>query len=112
MSALYRLPISSASPLCTDCPSLLHVLSAQIALLALVVPSVAALQLAAVGPSPAVARTFQPVMAEMANGKMQFENVGREWRCKWNDDGGGKASSQTLVDIAVSHCASSTYGVD
>ena len=30
----------------------------------------------------------------------QFENVAREWRCKWKDDGGGKASSQTLVDIA------------
>ena len=27
----------------------------------------------------------------VANGKMQFENVAREWRCKWTDDGGGNA---------------------
>ena len=31
---------------------------------------------------------------------MQFENVAREWRCKWKDDGGGKASSKALVEIA------------
>ena len=36
----------------------------------------------------------------MANGKMTFTNVAREWRCKWKDDGGGKASSKTLVEIA------------
>ena len=41
-----------------------------------------------------------PLMAEMANGKMLFDNVAREWRCKWQDDGGGKASSATLVAIA------------
>mmetsp|Transcript_122 Transcript_122/g.354 ORF Transcript_122/g.354 Transcript_122/m.354 type:complete len:143 (+) Transcript_122:103-531(+) len=41
-----------------------------------------------------------PMMAEMANGKMLFDNVAREWRCKWQDDGGGKASSATLVAIA------------
>ena len=29
-----------------------------------------------------------------------FENVVREWRCKWADDGGGKASSKSLVEIA------------
>ena len=40
------------------------------------------------------------MMAEMANGKMLFDNVAREWRCKWQDDGGGKASSATLVAIA------------
>lgn len=51
--------------------------------------------------SPASTRVASPVaMAEMANGKMQFENVAREWRCKWKDDGGGKASSKTLVEIA------------
>ena len=46
------------------------------------------------------ARSSQPMMAEMANGKMEFDNVAREWRCKWQDDGGGKASSATLVAIA------------
>ena len=45
-------------------------------------------------------RVASPAMAEMANGKMQFENVAREWRCKWKDDGGGKASSAALVEIA------------
>ena len=39
-----------------------------------------------------------PCLARVAS--RQFENVAREWRCKWKDDGGGKASSQTLVDIA------------
>ena len=32
----------------------------------------------------------------MANGKMQFENVAREWRCKWKDDGGGSAACKGL----------------
>ena len=32
----------------------------------------------------------------MANGKMQFENVAREWRCKWKDDGGGSAARKGL----------------
>jgi hypothetical protein len=40
------------------------------------------------------------MMPEMANGKMAFSNVAREWRCKWEDDGGGKATSKTLVEIA------------
>jgi hypothetical protein len=31
---------------------------------------------------------------------MSFNNVAREWRCKWEDDGGGKASSAALVEIA------------
>jgi hypothetical protein len=39
-------------------------------------------------------------MAEMANGKMTFGTVKREWRCKWEDDGTGKASSPALVAIA------------
>ena len=33
----------------------------------------------------------------VANGKMQFENVAREWRCKWKDDGGGNAVCETPV---------------
>jgi hypothetical protein len=46
-------------------------------------------------------RAGRPVMMpEMANGKMTFTNVAREWRCKWEDDGGGKGSSKTLVEIA------------
>jgi hypothetical protein len=40
------------------------------------------------------------MMPEMANGKMAFSNVAREWRCKWKDDGGGKATSKALVEIA------------
>ena len=28
---------------------------------------------------------------------MQFENVAREWRCKWKDDGGGNAVCETPV---------------
>jgi hypothetical protein len=40
------------------------------------------------------------MMPEMANGKMAFTNVAREWRCKWKDDGGGKATSKALVEIA------------
>ena len=31
----------------------------------------------------------------VANGKMQFKNVAREWRCKWTDDGGGSAACDT-----------------
>ena len=27
---------------------------------------------------------------------MQFENVAREWRCKWKDDGGGSAACKGL----------------
>uniref|UniRef100_A0A7S0NB29 Uncharacterized protein n=1 Tax=Phaeocystis antarctica TaxID=33657 RepID=A0A7S0NB29_9EUKA len=50
---------------------------------------------------PVSTRVASPaMMAEMANGKMQFANVAREWRCKWTDDGGGKASSAALVEIA------------
>ena len=41
-----------------------------------------------------------PLHGSVADGKMQFENVAREWRCKWKDDGGGKASSKALVEIA------------
>mmetsp|Transcript_151320 Transcript_151320/g.263772 ORF Transcript_151320/g.263772 Transcript_151320/m.263772 type:complete len:181 (-) Transcript_151320:146-688(-) len=49
---------------------------------------------------PAARAAVAPVMAEMANGKMTFGNVKREWRCKWEDDGTGKASSPALVEIA------------
>ena len=45
-------------------------------------------------------RTASPSMADMANGKMTFGDVKREWRCKWADDGTGKASSPALVAIA------------
>ena len=31
---------------------------------------------------------------------VSFDTIAREWRCKWKDDGGGKASSKTLVEIA------------
>ena len=69
--------------------------------LLLVLPGVASLTIGvAVRPSAGVRASAPTMMAEMANGKMSFENVGREWRCKWKDDGGGKASSQALVEIA------------
>ena len=45
-------------------------------------------------------RTTTPCMADMADGKMTFGDVKREWRCKWADDGSGKASSPALVAIA------------
>mmetsp|Transcript_27449 Transcript_27449/g.45757 ORF Transcript_27449/g.45757 Transcript_27449/m.45757 type:complete len:151 (+) Transcript_27449:40-492(+) len=61
---------------------------------------VAAFTLGAPLGSASSIRTTTPAMAEMANGKMIFGDVKREWRCKWKDDGGGKASSQALVDIA------------
>ena len=66
--------------------------------LLLVLPAVASLTIGAA--SLTSDRASAPMMAEMANGKMSFENVGREWRCKWKDDGGGKASSAALVEIA------------
>jgi hypothetical protein len=67
---------------------------------ALLLPCAAGFSISAARPATNTLRLATPLMAEMANGKMTFENVGREWRCKWNDDGGGKASSQTLVEIA------------
>ena len=38
---------------------------------------------------------------------MQFENVAREWRCKWKDDGGGSAACKGLGTKAPApprHC--------
>merc|ERR1719198_1846149 len=70
-------------------------------MLALLVPCASAFTLNAAAPPAGATRVSTPVMMpEMANGKMTFENVAREWRCKWNDDGGGKASSAALVEIA------------
>ena len=42
-------------------------------------------------------QTHVPVPCAVASGKMQFENVAREWRCKWKDDGGGNAACETPV---------------
>ena len=50
-----------------------------------------------VHPGVASARTNAPAMVDLANGKMSFDRVCREWRCKYEGD---KVTSASLEAIA------------
>ena len=51
----------------------------------------------AFAPSTSVGRPSVALNVDLANGAMSFENVCREWRCKYEGD---KATSKSLEEIA------------